>query len=267
MPGRRADIAVTAVLAALAWGAAVVGAPTAVTIVLGIALFALPGYLLGELLLGSSVAGLERVAVVTGLAFAVPILGGLLLSAAGIPLDRGGWLGLLSGATLVADVALLLRRRGHRAAAFRSHGPLRPRRTPAFAWPPGSWPLPPRHAAAFGAAVVVAAGGLGLAVMAVSMQPTPGFTGLSLSARNEHALVASLEVSNQQGATTRYRLILLRDGRVSAAWSFTLSNGKTWQRTVPYTRSHAIVANLYRLPDLTQPYRHVAAASDRALGS
>jgi hypothetical protein len=253
MPGRQADLAVTAALAALACGAAAGGAPTAVTIVVGMALFAAPGYLLGELLLGQGIAGLERVAVVSGLAFAVPILGGLLLSAAGVPLHRAGWLGLLSGVTLVADLVLLLRRRGGRAAAF--------------GWQPGRWPLPRRHAAAFAAAVVVAACGLGLTAIAVAAQPTPGFTGLSLSARNEHAPTASLEVSNQQGATTRYRLVLMRDGRVSAAWSFTLSSGKTWRRAVPYTDRHAIVANLYRLPDLAQPYRHVATVRDGALGS
>src|SRR5579859_3999826 len=83
---RRLDIAATALVAVLACGAAAGGAHGAAMIVLGIALFAAPGYLLGELLVGSQVAGLERVAVMTGLALAVPVLGGLALHAAGIPL-------------------------------------------------------------------------------------------------------------------------------------------------------------------------------------
>lgn len=258
MAGSRADVGVTAVVAALACCAAAGGAPTAVTIVLGMALFAAPGYLLGQLLLSPGIAGLERLAVVSGLTFAVPILGGLLLSAAGVPLHRAGWLGLLSGVTLVADLVLLLRRRGGHPAGF-SWQPGR--------WQPGSWQLPPRQAVAFSAAVVVVACALGLARIAVAMQPTPGFTGLWLSARDTHAPTASLGVSNQQGATARYRLVLLRDGRVSAAWSFTLANGKSWRREVPYTDRQVIAANLYRFPDLAQPYRHVATASDGAPGS
>jgi hypothetical protein len=269
MAGRRADLAVTASLAALACGAAAGGAPAAVTIVAGIALVAAPGYLLGELLLGPGAAGLERVAVASGLALAVPVLGGLLLSGAGVPLHRAAWLGLLCGVTVLADLVLFLRRRGGGAAAFRPR-PGRwslPRRRAPFGWQPRTWPLPPRHAAAFAAAAVVAACGVGLAAAAVALQPAPGFTGLSLSARNEHARTASLEVSNQQGAETRYRLVLLRDGKVSAAWSFTLSSGKTWRRAVPYTDRQAMVADLYRLPDVTRPYRHVATIRDGALRS
>ena len=107
----QADVTGTALAAVLACAAAAAGAPAAVTTVLGIALFAAPGYLLGQLLVGSRTAGLERVAVMTALALAVPVLGGLLLNVAGIPLHRPGWLGLLAGVTLAADTALFARRR------------------------------------------------------------------------------------------------------------------------------------------------------------
>jgi hypothetical protein len=250
MRGSHADLAVTAAVAVLACGAAAGGAPAAVTAVLGIALFAAPGYLLGQLLLGSRVGGLERAVVVTGLALAVPILGGLLLYAARVPLHRGVWLGLLAGVTLAGGGALLLRRRAGRAAPFGG--------------PPGAWRgLPPRLAAAFGAAAVIAAGGLGIARLGVAMQHNPGFTQLWL-ARGENARTASLGVSNQQGNTTRYRLVLLRNGAVSAAWVLTLADGQTWRQVVPLTARYAMVANLYRFPDLGRPYRHVAAAGDRA---
>src|SRR5690242_3255164 len=97
-----------------ACGAAIVGAPVAVTALLGIALFAAVGYLLSQLLLGSRLTGLERLAVATGLSFCVPIFGGLLLYFARVPLHRASWLGLLVGVTLVGDVALFLRRRTQR---------------------------------------------------------------------------------------------------------------------------------------------------------
>jgi hypothetical protein len=253
MRASQADLGVTGAVAALACAAAAGGAPTAVTTVLGIALFAAPGYLLGRLLLGPGVAGLERVAVACGLAFVVPIVGGLLLYAAGVPLHRAAWLGLLAGVTLAGDLVLLRRRRSGRAAAF--------------SWPPRGWHLPARHAAAFGAAVVVAACALGLARIGVTAQPNPGFTELWLSAREGHALTASLGVSNQQGATTRYRLVLLRAGGVSATWGFTLAKGQTWRRAVPFTDRYAMAANLYRLPDLARPYRHVGTAGGPVPGS
>lgn len=249
-----ADLAVTAAVAVLACGAAAGGVPMAVTAVLGIALFAAPGYLLGQLLLGPRIGGLERAVVVTGLALVVPILGGLLLYAAGVPLHRDAWLGLLAGVTLAGGVALFLRRRTGRAAPS--------------GWPPEAWRrLPPRHAAAFAAAVVIAACGVGIAHLGVAMQPHPGFTQLWLSARYENARTASLGVTNQQGSTTRYRLILLRNGAVSATWNLTLADGQTWRQVVPVTARYRMAANLYRLPDLGRPYRHVAAAGNRAAGS
>ena len=106
----QADLGITVAVAVLACAAAAVGAPVAVMIVLGIVLFAAPGYLLGQLLLGPNSIGLERVAVSTGLAFIVPIFGGLLLYVAGVPLHRAAWLGLLAGVTLVGEMILTLPR-------------------------------------------------------------------------------------------------------------------------------------------------------------
>src|ERR1035441_9522652 len=130
MRGNQADIAVTAAVAALACAAAAAGVPVAVTIVLGLALLAMPGYLLAQLVLGPT-AGLERTLVAVGLALIVPIVGGLVLYAAGVPLRRSSWLAVLAGVTLAADMALWLRRRAGRSAPFR--------------WPQTRRRLPPRH--------------------------------------------------------------------------------------------------------------------------
>jgi hypothetical protein len=248
----QADVAATAVVAVLACVAAASGAPTVVMTVLGIALFAAPGYLLSRLLVGSGTTGLERAVVIAGLALAVPVLGGLLLYAVGVPLHRPGWLGLLAGVTLVSDAALYLRRRSGSVAPFSWHPP---RRVPG-------WP-----AAAFGAAILVAACAVGLARIGVADQPQPGFTQLWLSPQHQNGHTLSLGVSNDQGSTTSYRLELLGNGHTIATWDLTLANGATWQRAVPFTGTYALVADLYRLPDLTHPYRYVSTGSTQAAGS
>jgi hypothetical protein len=251
----QADVAVTALVAALACGAAASSAPAAAMTVLGIMLFAAPGYLLGQLLAGSRTTGLERVVVMAGLALAVPILGGLLLYAAGVSLHRPGWLGLLAGVTLAGDVALFLRRRVSGSG-----------RAAPFSWQP-AWRVPRWHTAAFAAAVLVAACGVGLARIGVAVQPQPGFTQLWLSPQHQNVHTLNLGVSNDQGSTTGYRLVLLRNGQVSATWKLTLANGQTWQRSVPFTGKYNLAANLYRLPDLTHPYRYVSTGSNKAAGS
>jgi hypothetical protein len=248
----QADVGATALVAALACGAAAGGAPTAAMIVLGIMLFAAPGYLLGQLLVGTRTTGLERVAVMAGLALAVPILGGLLLYAVGVPLHRPGWLGLLAGVTLAGDVVLFLRRRAGRAAPF--------------SWQP-AWRVPRWHAAAFAAAVLVAAGAVGLARTGAAIQPEPGFTQLWLSPQQQKAHTLNFGVTNDQGGTTSYRLVLLLNGQTSATWNLTLANGQTWQRWVSFTGKYTLTANLYRLPDLTHPYRYVSTDSTKAAGS
>lgn len=244
------DIAATALVAVLACGAAAGGAPQgAAMVVLGIALFAAPGYLLGQLLLGSRVTGLERVAVMTGLALAVPALGGLVLYAAGVPLHRPGWLVLFAGTTLVSGAVLFLRRRaGESGAGDGPESPAPPRRVPF-------WP-----AAAFAAAVLLAGGGVALARIGVAAQPRSGFTQMWLSPRHDGQRL-DLGVGNDQGSTTSYRLVLRRGGHVAATWNLTLADGQTWQGSVPSAGSRAVVADLYRLPDTTHPYRHVATGS------
>ena len=118
-----------------------------------------------------------------------------------------------------------------------------------------------------GAALVVAIGAVGLAREATVIQHQAGFTQLWLSARGETVATASLGVRNYQGSTQRYRLILLRQGHISVTWNLTLSNGQTWQRAVSITGNYIKAANLYLLPDLSHPYRHVATASYEAVRS
>ena len=243
MRRNQADVAVTAAVPVCYGAAIVLSAPAAVLAILGIALVVAPGYVWAEVFLNSRVVGLERVAVAAGLSLALPVLGGLTLYGAGIPLHRAAWAGLLASAALVGDALLLaLRRTGRRAPPTRHAGA------------PGRVT---RHAVAFGAAVVIAVGAVGLALAGASRQDDPGFTQLWLSARQPGAPSVSLGVSNHQGSTTRYRLVLLRKSHVSATWNLTLTDGQTWRQMIPVTGGYPIVAKLYRLPDLTQAYRYV----------
>jgi len=248
MRSDQADVVVTAAVAVLAFVTAIASAPVWAATVLGFALFASCGYLLGQVLFGSRIVGLERVAVCAALALAVPVLGGLVLYFAGIPLFRAAWLGLLVVVTLAGDLVLYLQRRSGRALPFEL--------------PRGAWNGSPRHAVAFGAAVLIAVSALALAREGVALQRQPRFTQLWLTAEPHDPRAASLGATDDEGGTTSYRLVLLRHGKVSHTWNFTLADGQTWQRTVPLVDGYTITANLYRLPDLRQPYRHVSTGTD-----
>jgi Protein of unknown function (DUF1616) len=251
MTRRDADIGITAAVAALGYVAIAVGAPVAVTAVLGLALFVAPGYLLTEVLFNTRLTGLERVVVVAVLAFCVPILGGVTLYAAGIPLHRSAWLGLLAGSTLVGDAVLI----GCRLARHRRG----PQPSPDPAAQPGRQlrRLPAGKVAAFAIAIVIAITAVGVARIGAARQHYPGFTQLWLTHRDKSAPIVNLGVGNHEGRTIRYRLILLRNGHVAATWNLTLADNHTWEST-PRSGGNTIVAELFRLPDLSHVYRRVA---------
>jgi uncharacterized membrane protein len=248
-----ADLGITAAVAVFTCAAAALDAPVAIMSVLGIVLFAAPGYLLGQLLLGSRVTGLERLAVATGLAFCVPIIGGLLLYAARVPLHRPAWLGLLAGVTLACDLVLLLRhfwwRRGDTGLSSNKHGE---------GWRPSAW-----NVAAFGAAVVIAICAVWLARTEAENQHYPGFTQLWLVHRDEKARTMSLGVANHEGRTTRYKLVLFRNSQVAATWNLDLPNGRAWQRTTQFAGRYTVTARLYRLPNVSSVYRYVSISDNR----
>jgi hypothetical protein len=248
----QSDLAVTGAVAIVTCAAALGGAPVAVTAVLGILLFAALGYVLGQLLLGPEAAGLERMIVSTALALCVPIFGGLALYFTGIPLHRTAWVALLAGVTVAGDGLVLWRRRlGH---------------TVHFRW---RWDrqVPRRSLLTFGAAVVVGVCAVGLAHAGAVKQHYPGFTELWLAPRGHNDAVADLGVSNHQGSPGRYRLVLRRDGARSNAWDLSLANGQTWHHPVPLTQTGTTSADLYRWPDLSHPYRHVAVDGQGTVGS
>jgi uncharacterized membrane protein len=253
MSRNHADLGIAATVAVLACAAALAGAPVAVTIVVGILLLAAPGYLLSELLFGSEIAGLERLVMVVLLAFSVPILGGLPLVAAGVPLHRSAWLGLLAGVTLACALAVYGRRlwRGRRGMPT------------AATVEREKWRVTAWHAVGFAAAVLIAGGAVGLASVGAAKQPYPGFTQLWFVPRSPSTTTAKLGVANHEGQTVRYRLVLFSDSRPAASWSLDLSNGRVWQQTTQFTGFDTLTAKLYRLPNVKRAYRYVTIEADK----
>lgn len=254
MSRRNADLWVTFSVAVLACATAAFRTPVAVTAGLGLVLFAAPGYLLGQLLAGSSRTALERLAVSAGLALCVPVIGGLLLYLARRPLDRDSWLGLLAGVTVAADVLLFVRRRRNQEELAR------PGRTPERA----RRRLRPGPAVAFALAIMIAAGAVALAREGTSVQRYPGFTQLWL-VPDAHTHDLSLGVANNEGATTRYQLVLLYDGaRHGAPRKLTLRNGQVWRLSLGVKTN--VTAHLYRLPTFSRIYRQVSIGRGRGPG-
>lgn len=257
MRHNQTGIVVTATVAVLAFTAAIAGAPVLLLAALGLPSVAAPGYVWAKVLLGSRAAGLEWVAVATGLSLAVPVLGGVALFAAGVPLHRTAWASLLAGVTLAGDITLLIwNRDGNQPATVQSRPQLRSliRRTPIW------------HAVMFGAAIVLAAGAVEIAHVGAASQHFPGFTELWLTPSTRSASVVDLGVTNRQGTTTRYRLVYLLNGLSPSTWTFTLADGQTWRRQLSFDGLTGSTASLYRMPDLSHPYRHVAIAADPASG-
>jgi hypothetical protein len=278
---RQAGLPATAAVVALYCIAAVSGAPTVVMVPLGIMLLAAPGYLWGEILIGSRVSGLERVAVAAGLALVLPVVGGVVLRLGGFPLHQAAWVGLLACVTLVGDVVLLVRgmppgkdragqaESGPGGTAGKGPGQGAGRAgDPSAVWRSRARHIPARHVIAFGAAVVIAAAGVGIARWGAAAQHYPGFTQLWLAPPGgSHPGAQELAVSNHQGATMRYRLVLDRHGHTAASWDIILADGQTWRRAVAGAGGSRIKASLYRLPDLAHPYRQVYTARGRGASS
>jgi hypothetical protein len=262
----------------------VMGATAAVAVraVLGLALFASLGWVWGAVLLGPRLGELEGIVVATAVALALPILGGLALQAARLPLHARAWGGLVAGLTLAGDAFLLLRSRARGSQGPDSRGPdsrglnsrgldsrglnsRGPRGEDADAGPrPARWSPSAWQATVFGAALLVAAGAVGVARVGASIQRYPGFTELWLTAARQAPAAADLGVINHQGGSRRYRLVLLHQGHTERTWNLVLADGATWRRTITLSASSVTSARLYLLPDLRRPYRQVATGPAQA---
>jgi uncharacterized membrane protein len=263
---RNLDILLAAATA-LAGGAAFAAhLPGAAQIVLGVALYFAPGYLWSEAILSQRLPPTERLLTSAGLSLILPILGGCLFYALHIPLLRADWVGLLVVLTLLGVVAVAVQRL--------REAPADPRQDPTAQR--GGQQQPARkggmsalNAFVWGVAGVVALGSVAFSVKSAEAQKYAGYTMLWLTpvpaagdptpnaAQPKFVLPtqASLGVTNHQGVAEQYELKFLTKGKVTATWTFTLSDGQSWVKTVAYAVTYAQVANLYLLPNASTPYR------------
>ena len=279
-------IGLTASVAVCSLVAAAFHAPTPVMATLAFALLASLGYVWITVIIQGRAPTLELVSVAVGLVLAVPVLGGVVLDKAGVSLTRMAWTSLFVGLTLVGDVALAFRYRNrtreytyepeHLHPMQRDYRPgtAQSDRRPSLEAIPGLTPQPtqrmtprskgrvesrrrisPWQVSACGLAVLIAGAAIWVARASAASQRYPGSTELWLSSNSHGTSIDNLGISNHEGRTEKYRLVLLRKGHVSARWDLTLTPGQTWQRAVHVTVDTR--ANLYMPPDMSRPYRYV----------
>jgi hypothetical protein len=238
---------------ALAGGAAFAAhLPGAVQIVLGVALFLAPGYLWSEAILTHRLPPTERLLTTAGLSLILPILGGFLFYGLRIPLFKSAWVGLLVVLTLLGVVAVAVQRLREVPPDPRLDPNAQRRGQPA-----AKGGMTAFNVLIWAVAGAVAIGSVAFSVKSAEAQKYPGYTMLWLTPLQTDAQKASLGVTNHQGVAEQYQLKFLTKGKVTATWSFTLSDGQSWGRTVAYTMVNSVAANLYLMPNVSTPYRQV----------
>jgi uncharacterized membrane protein len=245
---RSVDLLVAAGLALAAVAAVWAGAPVAVTTMLGVPLVLLaPGYVWTDVLFGSGLGFEIRAALSVALSLTVTALGGVLLYAAGVRLDRASWLALLSAATLSgAAVAAVLRARARIEPPAGS-----PRRRSVQR-------MSVAQAMRLGLAAAIGAAAVGIAVHSAQAQAQPSFTQLSVNQVVAAPETAQIVVGNHEQRPQQYRLVVSTDGAVSNTWTISVPDGASWRHLVPAGPGQRLAVDIYRGAGGGSPYRHVA---------
>lgn len=223
-------------------------ASTIVHLILGLLLvLILPGYALTELLFAKGqLTRTERLLYTLGGSVMVATLGALLLNQVPGGVQTNGWIGLLVGVTLIGTLLGALKGQ--------------PATTTAA-------PRLPRLRISFNQLLVLAIA-VGVAGIAVKTAQTPtspqgltGYTLLWMLPADDTSRLA-LGISNQEFAPTAYKLQVKVDDQLAQEWpSLLLGVNGRWaaELAVPATAvaGHEITAELYRLDQPDQLYRHV----------
>lgn len=265
MRDRNVDLVVAVVVAAVAAVAAFLLPRGPVLVVLGLAMLVATGYVVGEAVLGPYARSLEGLALTAVLVLGLPAIGGVVFHAEGVPLHRGAWVTLFVVVTAVGAVVA-----GSRREAAPKPGPDADMgRAPDVEEADDTAPRPPAHAdrrrgssppVMLGAAGVVAATAIWLAVSGANAQRHPGFTELSLVS---HADMAIVGVRNFEGQHKHYLVVVRRNDSAPLRFRVDLPAGATWTQTIPRPNGAQLNADLFLGPESEKPYRRVFVARTR----
>ncbi len=219
----RRDLWAAVAVTAGAAGLSALSAPAPLTAVLAVpALLACTGYVWSTVLVppgdagtteqSRPLSGAQRAVASVGLSLALLVLGGLLLAALRLPLERATWLAYAAVCVVTGSLA-----RAHRE----------PQGLP-FVLARRGRPRKPILLMALAAFIAVAAV-IGSVVGARTAQQTH-FTSLAFTAAGRgHAV---LQVRNCESETRRYRVIVTESSGTTQTTTFSLPSGGSWQKGV-----------------------------------
>jgi len=195
----------------------------------------------------------ERILFTLGLSLAVVTVGGLALHLTPWGLRPASWAALLGAIVCGAGGVAVARWRGVARARAADAAP----DAAATTWRPSGV-----QAVQCALAILVLAGALTLTIWGAQGQSTVGFTQLGIIAGGApDAPIARLGVTNQEPATTRFRLNFAIDQRLVQTWSLTLEPGERWEEALPLAAdvppTATIEAILYREESPDTIYRRV----------
>ena len=260
MRDRNFDLVVAVVVAALAAVAATLPLPGTVMLVFGLGLLVGTAYVVGEAVLGPAARSVEGLALTVVLVLGLPAVGGVVLHAEGVPLHRGAWVTLFVVVTVIAAAVV-----GRRRETAPTPGPAADDGAP-FTGELDEAALPRAHVTPrrgppstvlMGAAGVVVATAVWLAVSGANAQRYPGFTELSLVSHADQAVVG---VRNFEDHRQRYLVVLRRNDGVPIRYRIDLQPGTTWTQTIPRPNGAGLNADLFTGPESDKPFRRVFLA-------
>ncbi len=229
-------------------------------------IFLIPGYVLQSALLPTNeISNLWQLILSVVLSFTITMLGTVIMYFLGIPLTAVSWGVWLSGFTLIASIAALIRQLDAQEPNRLSEKILQQfgqmRRvsiTPKILRSETLWLSV--------IAIGLLAAALTISRMSAVTQAQPGFTQLWINSSESPSLSIEVGISNQENSAQDYRLTLYQNDALVNEWSVvTLEKGQTLTETyalpAPAALDDSFEARLYRLDAPDTLYRQVKLAS------
>ena len=232
---------------------------TAVQAILGlVVVLILPGYALIELLMSRRTLGTSIHLFLSLIAsVSIAILGSLLLHQLPVGVRNDSWMALFVGTSAGGGLLAWLLRNRRRGAAVAAH----------------RVPVRIGQLLFMGVAVVIAGGALVLARTPGAPTYYAGYTMLWLTPiQGEAANQLELGIDSKEFEPTQYSLELLVDGQVAQTWpAIALAPNQQWHASLTLSEEQrsasTLEANLYRLDQPTELYRHVVMRPQLSLAS